>query len=85
MYSQVEVSSRLQQALLEANQNDYVKVLVLLRSQVDLASLDQQLYEQKSSIQQRAYQVITALKQNKKSWSYNKYSIWHLWGSNSYR
>ncbi|MCU0344895.1 MAG: S8 family serine peptidase, partial [Ignavibacterium sp.] len=64
MYSQVEVSSRLQQALLEANQNDYIKVLVLLRSQVDLASLDQQLYEQKSSVQQRAYQVITALKQN---------------------
>lgn len=63
-YSQVEVSSRLQQALLKANQNDYVKVLVLLRSQVDLASLDQQLYSQKSTMQQRAYQVITALKQN---------------------
>ncbi|HEX9252377.1 MAG TPA: S8 family serine peptidase [Ignavibacteriaceae bacterium] len=63
-YSQVEVSSRLQQALLTANQNDYIKVLVLLRSQVDLSSLDQQLYDQKSSLQQRAFQVITALKQN---------------------
>lgn len=63
-YSQVEVSSRLQQALIEAKQNDYVKVIVLMRSQVDLASLDQQLYSQKSSMQQRAYQVITALKQN---------------------
>ncbi|MCK7525330.1 MAG: hypothetical protein MZV64_50825 [Ignavibacteriales bacterium] len=63
-YSQVEVSSRLQQALIKANQNDYIKVLVLLRSQVDLAALDQQLYSQKSSMQQRAYQVITALKQN---------------------
>jgi subtilisin family serine protease len=63
-YSQVEVSSRLQQALNKANQNDYIKVLVLLRSQVDLASLDQQLYSQKSTMQQRAYQVITALKQN---------------------
>ena len=63
-YSQVEVSSRLQQALIKANQNDYIKVLVLLRSQVDLTALDQQLYSQKSSMQQRAYQVITALKQN---------------------
>jgi subtilisin family serine protease len=60
----VEVSSRLQQALIKANPNDYIKVLVLLRSQVDLAVLDQQLYSQKSSMQQRAYQVITALKQN---------------------
>jgi len=63
-YSQVEISSRLQQALSNANQNDYIKVIVLLRSQVDLATLDQQLYNQKSTIQQRAYQVITALKQN---------------------
>ncbi|MBK7632096.1 MAG: hypothetical protein IPJ23_15575 [Ignavibacteriales bacterium] len=63
-FSQVEVSSRLQQALTKANQNDYIKILVLLRSQVDLASLDQQLYSQKSTLQQRAYKVITALKQN---------------------
>lgn len=63
-YSQVEISSRLQQALNKANQNDYIKILVLLRSQVDLATLDQQLYSQKSTLQQRAYQVITALKQN---------------------
>ncbi len=63
-YSQVEVSSRLQDALSKANRNDYLKVLVLLRSQVDLATLDQQLYSQKSTLQQRAYQVITALKQN---------------------
>ena len=63
-FSQVEVSSRLQEALNQANQNDYVRVLVLLRSQVDIATLDQQLYSQKSTLQQRAYQVITALKQN---------------------
>lgn len=63
-YSQVEVSSRLQQALLQANPNDYIKVLVLLRSQVDIAALDQQLYDQNASLQLRAYQVITALKQN---------------------
>ena len=64
LFSQVEVSSRLQEALNKANPGDYIKVLVLLRSQVDLASLDQQLYDQKSTMQQRVYQVITALKQN---------------------
>ena len=64
IFSQVEVSSRLQDALSNAQENDYLKVIVLLRSQVDLATLDQQLYSQKSTIKQRAYQVITALKQN---------------------
>ena len=64
VYGQAEISSRLQDALNNANENDYVRVLVLLRSQVDLATLDQQLYAQKSSIQDRAYQVITALQQN---------------------
>ena len=63
-YSQVEVSSRLQDALVNAKPNEYLQVLVLLRSQVDLATLDQQLYAQKSTLQERAYQVITALKQN---------------------
>lgn len=63
-YSQVEVSTRLQDALVNAKPNEYLQVLVLLRSQVDLATLDQQLYAQKSTLQQRAYQVITALKQN---------------------
>ena len=64
LLSQVDIGSRLQEALNNANPSDYIKVLVLLRSQVDLATLDQQLYSQKSTMQQRAYQVITALKQN---------------------
>ena len=63
-FPQAEVSTRLQEALNKANPTDYIKVIVLLRSQVDLATLDQQLYAQKSTLQQRAYQVITALKQN---------------------
>ena len=60
----MEVSSRLQDALNNANSDDYIKVLVLLRSQVDLVTLDQQLSSKKATIQQRAHQVITALKQN---------------------
>lgn len=63
-FSQVEISSRLQDALNRAGQDDYLQVIVLLRSQVDLATLDQQLYTEKASLQQRAYQVITALQQN---------------------
>ncbi len=63
-YSQVEVSSRLQEALLNAKPNEYLQVLVLLRSQVDLAALDQQLYAEKSTLQERAYRVITALQNN---------------------
>ena len=64
MFGQVEISSRLYDALENANQNDYIRVLVLLRSQVNLAALDQQLYAQKSTLQERAYSVITALKEN---------------------
>lgn len=63
-FSQVEISSRLQDALNTANPNDYIKVIVLLRSQVDFVSLDQQLVSKKVNIQQRAFQVITALKEN---------------------
>lgn len=63
LFAQVEVSSRLQEALSQSKSNDYIRVLVLLRSQVDLASLDQQLYNQKATAQQRAATVITALQQ----------------------
>jgi bacillopeptidase F len=63
-FAQVEISSRLQEALNRAGQNDYLQVIVLLRSQVDLATMNQQLYTQKATLQQRAYQVITALQQN---------------------
>ena len=63
-FSQVEISSRLQDALNTANPNDYIKVIVLLRSQVDFVSLVQQLVSKKVNIQQRAFQVITALKEN---------------------
>lgn len=63
-FSQVEISGRLQEALNRAGKNDYLQVIVLLRSQVDLATLNQQLYTQKATMQQRAYQVITALQQN---------------------
>ncbi|GMU96789.1 S8 family serine peptidase [Ignavibacterium album] len=59
--AQVEVSSRLQQAIQEAGPDDYVRALVLLRDQVDLLALDQRLYHEKATLERRAYEVITAL------------------------
>ena len=63
LYSQVEVSSRLQNAMSEANPEDYIKVIVLLRDQVDVISMDEQFYRESVSIQQRAYLLINALQE----------------------
>ena len=62
LFSQVEVSSRLQQAISEANPEDYIKVLVLLRDQVNVIEMDERFYIENVSIQQRVYELITALK-----------------------
>ncbi|MCA2004831.1 MAG: S8 family serine peptidase [Ignavibacterium sp.] len=59
--AQVEVSSRLQEAIQKAGPDDYVRALVLLRDQVDLLALDQRLYHDKATLERRAYEVITAL------------------------
>ncbi|BDQ01796.1 S8 family serine peptidase [Ignavibacterium sp.] len=59
--AQVEVSSRLQEAIQKAGPDDYVRALVLLRDQVDLLALDQRLYHEKATLERRAYEVITAL------------------------
>ncbi|NWF51173.1 MAG: S8 family serine peptidase [Ignavibacteriaceae bacterium] len=59
--AQVEVSSRLQEALNNANPNDYIRTLVLLRDQVDINALDEKLYSENASLKHRAFEVITAL------------------------
>ena len=59
--AQVEVSSRLQDAIQKAGPDDYIRALVLLRDQVDLLALDQRLYHEKATLERRAYEVITAL------------------------
>jgi bacillopeptidase F len=91
VFSQVEISSRLQEALNKAGQDDYLQVIVLLRSQVDLAALDQQLYTEKATLQQRAYQVITALQQNAertqgelKNYFQSKYESADIYSFNSF-
>ncbi len=63
IFGQAEVSSRLQQEINKSNPNDYIKTLVYLSDQVDLETLDAQLYLEKASPQIRAYKVITALQE----------------------
>ncbi|MBK9099339.1 MAG: S8 family serine peptidase [bacterium] len=69
--SQVEVSSRLQQAITEANPEDYIKVLVLLRDQVDVLSMDEQFYRESVSNQQRAFILINALQEKARTTQVN--------------
>ncbi|MDZ7624266.1 MAG: hypothetical protein U5J96_07470 [Ignavibacteriaceae bacterium] len=61
LFSQVEVSSRLQQAISEANPDDYIRVLVLLRDQVDVVAMDEQFYRESIPIPQRVTQLINQL------------------------
>ncbi len=63
-FAQIEVSSRLMNALQTAKENDYIRGLIYMRDQVDLLAIDQRLYHKKASLEERAYTVITAL-QNK--------------------
>jgi subtilisin family serine protease len=62
-FSQVEVSSRLYQALADANPDDYVRTLVLLSDQVDVAAMDQQFYRENATLERRALELITALQE----------------------
>lgn len=63
IFGQAEVSSRLQQEINKSNPNDYIKTLIYLSDQVDLETLDAQLYLEKASPQIRAYKVIIALQE----------------------
>jgi subtilisin family serine protease len=63
IFSQAEVSSRLQQQLNESDANNYLKVLIYLQDQVDVEVLDAQLYLEKALPETRAYKVITALQE----------------------
>ncbi len=64
---QVEISSRLVSVLEKSESTDYVRVLVYLRNQVDIVALDQKLYRENATLQQRAYEVITTLQEKAKN------------------
>lgn len=70
-FSQVEVSSRLQEAISEANPDDYIRVLVLLRDQVDVVSMDERFYRESVSIQQRASELIIELQEKARTTQVN--------------
>ena len=70
-FSQVEVSTRLQQAISQAQPDEYIRSLVLLRDQVDVVSMDQKFYRENVSIQQRVYQLITALEEKASTAQFN--------------
>jgi subtilisin family serine protease len=62
-FSQVEVSTRLMDVLDKSKPDEYIRTLVLLRDQVNIQELDARLYDQKASLERRAFEVITALQQ----------------------
>jgi hypothetical protein len=58
-----EVTPRLQQQVQGLNPTQYVRTLILLRDRVDIETLDAQLYSSRTTAQQRAPIVITALQE----------------------
>src|SRR5690554_1505790 len=65
--AQVEVSTRLMDAVSKANPDDFIRVMVYLSDQVDIIALDEKLYAENASLERRAYEVITALKEKAES------------------
>lgn len=57
-----EVSDRLRQKIQSMDPLGYVRTLVLLRDRVDIISLDQQLYQNRSTLDLRARTVINTLR-----------------------
>jgi subtilisin family serine protease len=70
-FSQVEVSSRLHQAISDANPDDYIRTLVLLSDQVDVVAMDQKFYRESATLERRAYELITALKEKARTTQIN--------------
>ena len=62
-FGQPDVSPRLQKALNTSKPDDYIKVLIYLKDQVDVEKLDAQLYLEKAAPETRSFKVITALQE----------------------
>jgi len=64
LFSQSKMSRPLMDGVNEAIENNStVHALIMLEDRVDVLAMDRQMYEQKVSLQERAYTVITALQQ----------------------
>ncbi len=58
---QNKLSGRLERALNQTESNEYVRSLVILNDQVDVANMDARFYAEKATLERRTYEVITAL------------------------
>jgi bacillopeptidase F len=64
LFAQSKISESLMDNLLEAQSNNSpVRALVILNDQVDIETLDQRLYMEKALPEERAYTVITSLRE----------------------
>ena len=62
LFAQAEITTRLSDALAEASKSgDMVRSLIMLKDQVDIQTLNKQLYETEATLEERAYIVITTL------------------------
>jgi subtilisin family serine protease len=59
-----KITGRLLDLINRSSDTDFLPVIIVLQDQFPVADLDQQLYRQKSSLYERAYRVITELKQH---------------------
>ncbi|HRI46187.1 MAG TPA: S8 family serine peptidase, partial [Ignavibacteriaceae bacterium] len=62
LFAQTALTPRLQRVLSNSSESDFIKTIVYLRDQVDLVALDEELYQSKATMNERAYRVITELK-----------------------
>lgn len=62
LFSQVYITNRLFSRLEKLSDFEYIRTLVLLKDRVDINELDRVLYQMKVSPEERAYIVITTLK-----------------------
>jgi len=62
LFAQVEITSRLSDAMLEAQkEGTTIPAVIVLKDQLDIQALDKLLYDSKANLQERAYTVITKL------------------------
>lgn len=60
---QKRISDRLQDVMNDAKSDDYIRTLVIMNDQVDVASMDEAFYRENASLQRRSIEVTGALKE----------------------
>ena len=60
-FMQAGLSERLYNKLKQSGRNDNIRIMIVMKDQVDIAALDRQLYQINASAEYRAKTVITSL------------------------